>query len=370
VAESRIYFPLRSNARMLVGGPSIGRIRQRILRAALLHDQVLLEDGRYDIFAGPTGSQALYWPAPPRMRWQSTRHRSKAQAGQFHIRVRPTEAADDAPFHTIVYSETELAWQPTLIPFKHELQRSFSWVEFGHVGDHPAVKREAESMFNPDRDDPVLRELWPGEFVRNLLIGHTNIDLGMGALLDSAVSYDAAHAPVVLGKLRRGEGALALGDRVLSVVFPGELTWEDVDQLRGSRSAGARRLRDYRAVIREVEEEARQSATALGDLDEAIEHEYGKRLSAAEGRRVGFGGKLVIEAIAIGVGEAAGAAAGGVPLVGGLAGAAAGLAGGEVADKVARPRWIGLHRDLERRTSGAGLRPTRPPRTGAPARSR
>lgn len=54
--RSAVYFPLRSNAASMLAGRPVADIRRRIKRAALLHDDVILESGTYDLHAGPQGS--------------------------------------------------------------------------------------------------------------------------------------------------------------------------------------------------------------------------------------------------------------------------------------------------------------------------
>src|SRR5688572_5296560 len=95
--RSTAYFPLRSNAASLLAGRQIGEVRRRIKRAALLHDEVILEGGTYDLHAGPDGSWGMWRPDTGRERWQTPAHRAKAQGGNFWVGMKPSEAPPETP---------------------------------------------------------------------------------------------------------------------------------------------------------------------------------------------------------------------------------------------------------------------------------
>jgi hypothetical protein len=60
----RTYFPLRSNSHGLVAGAPAAAVLRRIKTAALLGD-VIVEDGFYEMKAGPGGVSATWSPAAP-----------------------------------------------------------------------------------------------------------------------------------------------------------------------------------------------------------------------------------------------------------------------------------------------------------------
>jgi hypothetical protein len=334
------YFPLRSNAAALLAGRQITEVRRRIKRAALLHDEVILEAGTYDLHAGPTGSSA-WWRGPDgRERWQTLTLRGKAQEGNFWVGARLSDAPEESPMHPMVHSGATVAWIATLEPLKRELPKAFRWLLYGHGDDHPAVKREATSIFNPDYKDERLTALWPGSFVRKAIIGNFGMDLAMAALAGATVSFDRTHGAVVQARVQRGDAEWVLGDLALRVVLAADPSWEEVDALRRTRG-----FRDYRAILREVEAAAREQAGG-GRIEERVWREYAHRLEAAASKRPSGKAKATVALVSAGAGFGVSMAAGGTPGVGDVVSLAVGAIGERIADHIATPAWLSMHRGV------------------------
>ena len=94
--------------------------------------------------------------------------------------------------------------------------------------------------------------------------------------------------------------------------------------------------------MRDVEQTALDGATSFADLDRAIREAYWGRVSRAEARRPLGWTRVAIGAVGLIAGEAAGLGAIGTPFVGGIVGTAVGLAASELADRIARPRWLAV----------------------------
>ncbi len=107
-------------------------------------------------------------------------------------------------------------------------------------------------------------------------------------------------------------------------------------------------LVEYRAVLRDVESAALDASVSLPDLDRAIREEYWERVAEAEARRPPMWSELLVDALGFVVGEVAGVAATGTPIVGGVAGGTAGHVAGDLVDRATRSRWLAVHDRLKR----------------------
>src|SRR5713226_6039176 len=108
---STIFFPLRSNAKSLLVGRHLEAVRSRIKTAALLHDQVFIEGGEWSVYAGGTGSSALWNPKPSE--WQTARERNALKGKMFWITAAPSNARPSTPPSTVVQSEMTICWRAT-----------------------------------------------------------------------------------------------------------------------------------------------------------------------------------------------------------------------------------------------------------------
>ncbi len=351
--DSDIFFPLRSNARALLAGGPVAATRHRIKLAALLHDRVLIEEGRIEAQAGPRASMQFWHPSDPSEmeRWQTANERRRMVGREFSLAMAPSNAPPDRPLRKTLQSPTSTHWRATFEPLKQELPRAYPWLMFGHLPDPPEMQDAVRRWTWADQTNAHLHDLIPESFVRSLVIKNANLDLAVGGFLGATVSIDALHSAVATARVRRGDARSVLGTRALAILAPNasELDWPDIDDLRRHRD-----LRHLRAILREVEAAAWDGGTSLDDFDRRVRDEFRDRLVEANDRIAGsMRGKLVGAAVGWAVGELSTALAVGVPFVGGVVGGLAGMAADTVVEARARPRWLAAYRTLRDR-SGPG----------------
>ena len=348
---STIFFPLRSNASALFAGPGVAGVRRRILAAALLHDSVVLEDGIHTSWAGATGGSSMTAHGEPRDRWQSPRQRGAATGATHYVAVRPSDAPESAPFHPVVTSEAVFSWHATFEPFRRELPGSAAkWLAFGHVTDDEPAKQIVRGWESSDRDADFGRyrfgprpEPPGGQFVHGAILSAGYYDLAVAATAGVAVSVDRRHRRAIEARVRAGDARTVGGHYALALLLPTEFTWTDVPELRRHRA-----LRDYRAIVREIEAVA-FATDAAGPLDANIHREYERRLIAAAARGVPFGGRVALHSVGFILGAGLDAVA---PVVGGVAATGATFVATELLDRAVRPRWLAVDRRIRGRRNG------------------
>ncbi len=344
---SQIYFPLGSNASALHSGPGVTAVRRRILAAALLHDHVMLEPGEYHAFATPTGASSTTVHGAQPTSWQSLRRRGQATGANHYVAVRSDDAPADAPFHPLISGPAVFSWHATYEPFRRELPASASsWLDFGAVDDDRPAKDIVRVWEQRDRTDATMRWLARGrvpgpeppggKFAYDSILKAGYYDLAIASVTRSAVSIDRRHQIAVARQLQLGEAARVAGPIALEVLLPTDFGWEDVADLRRMRA-----LRDYRAIISEIEAAALDRTTSVEDLERQIHGEYATRLAAATARGVPFTGRLAMTGVGIVLGALADTAA---PVVGSTVVGGAGFALAEAADRALKPRWLSVHR--------------------------
>jgi hypothetical protein len=254
--------------------------------------------------------------------------------------------------HPLVVSDADFSWRATFEPFRRELPASASkWLGYGFLTDESpanAIVRGWESIDRISSFRAAVRgtDATPtsGEFVRSAIVKAGYFDLAVAALTRSAVSMDRRHSLGVDVRLRAGDAHRVGGHYALEVLLPSDFTWTDVPDLRKHRA-----IRDYRAIMREVETATMDSTASPAELDDLIRREYEGRLVAAAKKGVPLSGRVALQAIGFVVGAVADAAA---PTVGGAAVGAAGFALGEGLGRAMRPRWLAIDRRLRGRRNG------------------
>jgi hypothetical protein len=271
------------------------------------------------------------------------------------VAVRPSNAPSDAPFHAIVRGPAAFSWRATYEPFRKELPASATeWVDFGCLVDEAPAKELVRAWQRVDsaRLRPYLKrgrlsdpEPPDGRFVGNAIVKAGYFDLAVAAVTGSAVSIDRRHQDVVVRRIEAGDAQRVGGQYALEVLLPDGFGWDDVPDLRAMRA-----LRDYRAIIREVEEAALTDARNSEDLQRALHAEYAERLAKATARGVPFKGRVALAFMGFVVGGLAETAA---PVVGSATVGVASFGAAEAADRLMRPRWLSVHRRaLGRRPEG------------------
>jgi hypothetical protein len=226
------------------------------------------------------------------------------------------------------------------MPLAHELPRPYPWLRWVWANDDPVGYWFSSEVSRQEVDNPVLVARWPDRLIRTAVAREAGLDFWRASAAGAALSADPLHLRLLLGRVQLGEASLVLGRRTLEVVEPRQLSWEEVDELRATRG-----IREFRAVLRDVEAEAMDEATSLDDLDRRILRAYGDRLERAAGKAPSRRARLGVAGIGLVVGELSGWLAG-VPIAGGLVGAGIGEGAAHVVGRLARSRWLAVHRKL------------------------
>lgn len=249
---SAIYFPLRSNAASLLVGAPVHSLVRRIKLAALLHDEVWLEEGLWEAQAGPRGSASFWFPAGDReLAWQTPRERGAAMRREFSVGVRLDSAPEGTPFRPVIHSETTLNWRATFEPLKRELAKGYPWILFGRP-EEASTEGLIRPWIDADERDPNIRRKMPIPFHRSLVVLSANQDLAAAANLGVPVSMDNSHAEIASARLQRGDASSVFGQRALDILLPAgleRLDWAEIDDLRhphGNHRVPARADRDRR----------------------------------------------------------------------------------------------------------------------------
>jgi hypothetical protein len=344
---SQIFFPLRSNAAALMAGPGVAGIRRRILAAALLHDEVVLEDGLCLSWSGPAGGAHMMNRGPiGDVRWQTPRRRGAATGATHYVSMKSSTSPANSPAHAMIYTQAEFSWQATYEPFRRELPASAStWLNFGHPTDDTPIKAMVSKWQSEDRQAAAIarlrgQALGAGGFSSEAVLAAGYYDLATSAIAQAAVSVDRRHADALRARLALEAAHRIRAAHALEVLLPTGFRWDDVPVLRKSRG-----IRDYRVILGEIEEAALAGATSIEDLERRIASEYAVALSKAQARGLSFGGRVILAAVGFVAGVGADVAA---PIVGGAAIAVASFAAGEVLDLAAAPRWLTVDRTLRK----------------------
>jgi hypothetical protein len=178
-----------------------------------------------------------------------------------------------------VSSVTEVSWEATLLPFTYELPADTDWVELAVTRDPTGqMKRISDQWVWADRQNPALERAIPEQFKRAAVIANTDRDLGFAAEHGLAVSTDLLHGRVVAQRFSDDAGWAMQGFAV-PILFPevGDWPWEDIKDLRRDRN-----MASFRAILREVEQEAAADAAAGGDAEAAAHRAYRRHLADAQ----------------------------------------------------------------------------------------
>jgi hypothetical protein len=308
-----------------------------------MYDHLILEDGMWEGHAGPTGSFTMRIPSrmPHPTDYQTPRERALAASGHFQVAVGPDSSP--GPRHTVISSQTTIAWRATLDPIKQEMRKSYPWIEFAEFDLYPDEKDLVSRMVGEDQGDGLLEGRIADEFSRKLVIENADHSLVMGSTLRAAVSLDKLHRQVLNARLARGQAMPVFGSNALEIVLPEvhRLTWEDVDSVRKSRG-----MANMRVLLAEIEEAAWSEADGGRRLEEAVFRRYANKILHEESRyRPSYRGVVRTLAISVVVSVLAGP----LPIVAGVALGAAQVAGGAAAaEHRYRSSWLATVNRLKR----------------------
>jgi hypothetical protein len=362
--ESTLLVPLRSNASGLVAGSPVDTVRRRLKTASILFDRILLEAGVYRLQAGPGGSFAVLDPPRPdeEPRWQTAAARHAAQAESFGLAMgrETTPGVPAAVAHAVMSSEATISWAATLQPFARELPADTGWIGFTRTPEPVNDMRRVKDRWDQtDKRNPALERAIPEQFVRAAVIGDANRDLAVAVEHELAVSADSLHAQVT-GQRFNDTSGWAMPGFAVPILFPevSDWPWDSIKDLRRDPN-----MARFRAILREVEQEAAGDAAAGGDAEAAAHRAYRRHLADAQEavESIGAVAHKTLRGFVIGavIGFATVGIAG--PL-GVVAGAAAGAVPGAVLDvrDVLRQRrtrgWVSVQQRIEQMSLRDGPR--------------
>lgn len=274
VSLKETYFPLRSNASALLAGAAANAVVRRIKTAALFGD-VLIEDGTYNVNVDNVRGSFAHWDPPgpgDSRKWQTARERGRQRGAQFGVSI--SRDGSEAPAATMVAGTSEIAWRATFIPVKAQLPHAYPWIRFGHVempsNADPLARRlrevdERAGAFAPE----------PAGYLRNKLLDHVSTDTVIAATLGAAVSMDARHAPAMTARVSAGQATILSTPAVVELLIPdvGEISWEEIDQLRAHRG-----WRELRTVWAEIGQAAGELADNPREFQALVQREYDDKL--------------------------------------------------------------------------------------------
>jgi len=251
----------------------------------------------------------------------------------------------------VLASETEAAWAATLHPFAYELPADTDWIDFTRTRDPVGdLRRLSDEWTDADKRNGALERSVPPKFLRTAVIDDANRDMAVAADQKIAISMDPLHTQVPAQRFNDERG-WAMSGFAVPVLFPevSRWPWEAVAKLRRDQN-----MIRFRAILREVEEEAVAEAVAGGELDTAAHRAYRRHLDAAQEtvESIGTLAHTTLRAFVIGavIGFATVGIAG--PL-GVVAGAVAGAVPGAVVDvrSVLRGRktkgWVAIQQQID-----------------------
>ena len=255
------------------------------------------------------------------------------------------------PRRVLIRSPAEFSWQATFEPFKLETprSRSRSWLDFGHPTDESAITKVVREWLAEDRQARVATHLSglhvPAKsFARESILKAGYFDLALSIVMGVGISIDRRHQLAIAERIVASRGEHIGGHDALEVLLPSDFSWADVPGLRRQPA-----IREYRAVVRDVEAAAMDAATSSVDLRRRIQAEYAGALATASAKGLPVAGRVTIAAVGFAVGIAADTAA---PLVGGATASTATFAAGEIASRLMRPRWLSVDRRINGRRNG------------------
>ena len=251
-------FPLRSNAGFYRDRGQLD-LRERLKEAALLYDEIVLEDGLYVASVGATTSVETIAAATDDS--IEIARKLKSSGGTFALYVGGTVVADEATERRFVAEYRSLIRE---VVEESGARRRPDWLKLIAYESAPAMKRRVEQLAREDAQRPGFWRRKSGRRLRDRVLGNLNHDLLLSAALGMPISPDGYYAP--LARRKPEVRPMRSGGLVLRVTVPNyvSLGWDRILELREDPG-----IEDFRRWLMEIEE---QELARLGD-DEADVHE-------------------------------------------------------------------------------------------------
>lgn len=348
---SALLVPLRSNAHGLLAGSPVASVRSRLKAASLYLDSVVLETGVLRVSAGSGGYWSVVEHGDRTAAFQTSRERGQAQANGFVVSIGP-ERLPGVPAQTLdpfLQSDAAISWAATLQPFLKELPSDCDWVKTCITKDPDGSHgHRVNSWSKADLSNPALTSALPVDFVRDLVVKHSNRDLMIAVVSGHALTQDSLHSRVVAQRFAT-EASMRYAGFAIPILFPNVtgMTWEAIQDLRRDKH-----MARFRHVMREVEAQALEQAIG-GDVEAAAHRAYQAVLARAAGQLESVATLARRVPISLVLGSATGIAtmgiAGPISVAAGAGlGAAADFVSGGVSMVRARSNrgWLAVHQRL------------------------
>ena len=255
---NRVMFPLRSNAGWFESEDLKSSLIDQLKYAFLLYDEVLIEDGTYELDMTERGGSSFWHPSGslPKEQRKIIVERDLA-ATDLSLSVKEEGSSD--PSKPIVHGPTIARLKIDYFDILREVDLSdASFVRFVQLPDHEIpAEMHAEIMRASWRDTPLVKDIVPNQHLRSTLVKSLNRDLAISVLTGSAIVLD----PSQYGLLQRKVSAtpsfsltlkdpqVAAGERIIHLITPSleGLDLQETIKLRQNKS-----WRSFREFIRAV----------------------------------------------------------------------------------------------------------------------
>lgn len=254
------FFPLRTNAGFYRIRGQLA-LRERLKEAALLYDEITLEDGLYEATVGANTSVEMFAAATDEN--VEIARKLKSSGGRFALYVGGTVAADEAAERRFVAEYRSLIRE---IVEESGVGRRPDWLKLVAYEAAPAMKRRVEQLAREDAQRPGFWRRKGGRRLRDRALGNLNHDLLLSAALGMPISPDGYYAP--LARRKPEVSPMRSGGLVLRVTVPNyaSLGWDEIMELREDPG-----IEDFRRTLAEIEEqELFKHADKGGDMRDAV----------------------------------------------------------------------------------------------------
>jgi hypothetical protein len=262
----RIFFPLKSGVELFEDRSSPEAVT-RAKEAAVIYDEVIFEDGLYDVTITPEGS-TNFWTPPSQMTPDRLEHsRRPVKIGEpltlaVGVERSPDQAAEQMSviFQGAISASFASEYYSGIIQELSKFEPS--WARKVVIGGSDAARELGQDAYDAIRHLNFLdlgdRDLMPDTdtFLRSFIYQSFNRDSVIAAGMDASFCVTPLFAPMVA---HRGLQPELAGSEALSILVP-ELTkvpWEAVVEYRehpGSSEARDR-LREFERLAHEEEPE-------------------------------------------------------------------------------------------------------------------
>lgn len=286
-----LFIPLRSNAAWFANDDTVARLNSQLKTAAMLYDQLLLEDGRYFITAD-AGGQGYQSHMPSQFLPKEDRDSIAyfTPGGTFSL-----AAGDKQVLSGIAAASYQADFFPVLNKSGIINETFLRW---HNKNLNPAIENELKTRASRDVDSGRFNDvLPPHRFIQKALLAGVYRDMTLAHVLNMPCSMDY-HAAPVIDRHRDGLATIEIRPLLwqywLHLEFPdfSRLHWHEVCELRDS-DAG-RSFREMMGRLSTTVQDAIPSLESEADLKEIALTALSKEVAAELKARVSTPGSMLL----------------------------------------------------------------------------